>query len=89
VALCDEKWKLCRRESVEYIYHFPDAYSAGLPFCGSQDFQQILTIFSHDKRLFKFPCHLLQAFEINLMIAMLDIYVHSVMFILTWTQKQT
>ncbi len=35
MALRDEKWKLCRRESVEYTYPFPDAYSAGLPFCGS------------------------------------------------------
>jgi hypothetical protein len=38
VALRDEKWKLCRRESVEYIHPFPDAENAGFPSVGAYSF---------------------------------------------------
>jgi hypothetical protein len=38
VALRKEKWKLCRRECVEYIYPFPDVFFAGFAFRGSYSF---------------------------------------------------
>jgi hypothetical protein len=41
VALRAEKWKLCRRECVEYIYPFPDALIAGFAFWGSYSFTYI------------------------------------------------
>jgi hypothetical protein len=54
-----------------------------------QDFQQILTIFFHEERPFKFPRHLILAFESNINNALSDIYTYSVMFKLRRTHKQT
>ncbi len=54
-----------------------------------QDIDQILPIISHVKGPFKFPCHLKRALEINRIIVMSDIYIHSAVLKLTRMETKT